>query len=114
MFEFILWAAGVVLTFWVAEKNGRNKWVALVFGLVFSWGAAIVYGLMGRTFEKKLEQANALSKAMEVKAPSPEVVAPVAPVAVVEEKKEVVAEAAPVEVKKARKPRAKKTAVKKA
>lgn len=88
VFQFIIWAVGVVLTFVVADKNGRNKWLALFWGILFSWLALIVYAIMGRSFEKKLEQANALSKAAETTYVPPVEEAP---------------------VKAPRKPRAKKT-----
>lgn len=63
MFSFIIWAIGVALTFIVAEKNGRNKWLALFWGILFSWLALIVYAIMGLSFEKRVDRAMALTKA---------------------------------------------------
>lgn len=103
MTEFIIWLVGFALTAVVARSNGRNVWIALFWGFLFSWGALIVYAIMGKTFDKKYQEAKAISDAMETQP----IVVPV----VKTEETVVVAEATPeAPVKKPRKPRAKKAA----
>ena len=44
----IIWAVCIWGCYKVAEDQGRNTTLAVVWGILFSWMALIVYALMGK------------------------------------------------------------------
>ncbi len=48
MFETLIWLALGVVCYFIAEKNGRNKWLALALGLLFSLFAVLGYLIAGK------------------------------------------------------------------
>lgn len=59
----VLWIVAIVLSWVIARKNGRSDGWAVLMGFLFGWIAVIVYLCIGKSFEKKLEEAEALKKA---------------------------------------------------
>ncbi len=48
MLEILIWIVMAVICYVIAEKNGRNKWLALVLGLLFSIFAVVSYLIAGK------------------------------------------------------------------
>ncbi|MBR0036188.1 MAG: hypothetical protein IJP70_00940 [Bacteroidales bacterium] len=44
----IIWVACIYGCYSVAQKNGRNTTLAIIWGVLFSWIALIVYLIMGK------------------------------------------------------------------
>lgn len=62
-FLIISWVVSVIATWAVARHNGRSDGFAVFMSLLFGWFAFIVYLIIGKSFEKKLAEANALNEA---------------------------------------------------
>lgn len=62
-FILISWIAAIVATWALARHNGRSEGWGVFMSVLFGWFAFIVYLIMGKSFEKKLAEATALSKA---------------------------------------------------
>ena len=48
MFEILIWIVMGAVCYFIAEKNGRNKWLALALGLLFSLFAVVGYLIAGK------------------------------------------------------------------
>jgi hypothetical protein len=59
----ILWIVSIVLCWVIAKHNERNTSTAVLLGVLFGFLAVIGYLIAGKSFEKKLKEANALGKA---------------------------------------------------
>jgi len=62
-FLIVSWVLSIIATWAIARHNGRSDGFAVFMGILFGWLAFIVYLCIGKSFEKKLAEANALSKA---------------------------------------------------
>lgn len=59
----ISWIAAIILCWAIAKGNGRAEGKAVVMGILFGWIAVITYACIGKSFEKKLAEVEALRKA---------------------------------------------------
>lgn len=58
----VLW---IFLCYSMAKKNGRNKELAILLGLLFGVFAVIGYVIAGKTIESKLKEIEQITEAQE-------------------------------------------------